>query len=318
MKQLTPHPLGLRDLHGESPATSPRTGNTVIRLAVFLSLWMAATVCAADGAATGTPQPLPCERLGVLELKSVKEPSGICYHTTRKTLFVVDDSGTVCEFKPDGSVVHEKRVRSADFEGITHDPSSGLLYVAVEGAESILELDPASLDVKREFAIPRTFQGRTVMKKGGQGIEAIAFVPDRARAHGGTFFVANQSFDLRSEDDISALFEVEVPLKSGRAATNEVRILRCLKMDVMDLAALHYDADTDVLYAVSDATDRLMACSRAGHILRTWTLPGDNQEGITVTPDGVLYIAQDSGGVLKLRINWPLLEQRTSTRNRVP
>jgi hypothetical protein len=61
-----------------------------------------------------------------------------------------------------------------------------------------------------------------------------------------------------------------------------------------------------------------MACSRAGHILRTWTLPGDNQEGITVTPDGVLYIAQDSGGVLTLRITWPLLKQRPSTGDRVP
>ena len=36
-------------------------------------------------------------------------------------------------------------------------------------------------------------------------------------------------------------------------------------------------------------------CSRA------YAFPGDNQEGITADPNGFLYIAQDSGGILKLK-----------------
>jgi hypothetical protein len=257
-----------------------------------LILTLAFLTCAGMAAAANKPDPLPCERLEVLELKSVKEPSGVCYHTVRKTLFVVDDGGVLCEFKPDGTVVNQKRVRSADFEGVTHDPASGLLYVAIEGQEAILEVDPESLQVRRQFAIPRTFQGKTVMKAGGQGIEAITFVPDRAHPQGGTFFVANQSFDLSSEDDLSAIFELDIPLKTAGAVSNEVKILRCIRPGVPDIAGLHYDAQKDILYAASDAGDQLLAFRRTGEHIRSWLLPGDNQEGIAVAPDGVLYVAQ--------------------------
>ena len=74
--------------------------------------------------------------------------------------------------KTDGKVLRTTRLRHNDLEGITHDPSSGLLYVAVEGAEDILELDPDTLAVLRTFSIPRKLNGKTVLKKGGGGIEA--------------------------------------------------------------------------------------------------------------------------------------------------
>lgn len=281
-----------------------------MRLVIVVGLGVAQVICSTEGVAADKINPLPQERIGLLELKTVKEPSGVCYHSKRKTLFVVDDSGVVCEFKPDGSIVKQKQIRSADFEGITHDPSTGLLYIAIEGAESILEVDPETLQPQREFAVPRTFQGKTVMKKGGQGIEAITFVPDKKHPHGGTFFVANQSFDLNATEDISAVFEVEVPLKGKNPKPGNVKILRCFRAGVIDVSGLHYDARRDILYAISDATDRIIAYTRTGDLLQTWTLPGDNQEGITVDPDGVMYIAQDSGGVLKLKIDWQKMQER--------
>jgi hypothetical protein len=279
-------------------------------LAALVGLWVAQLVFSTDAVAADKISPLPHERIGLLELKTVKEPSGICYHSKRKTLFVVDDGGVVCEFRPDGGIVKQTQVRPADFEGITHDPLTGLLYIAVEGAESILEVDPDTLQVKREFSIPRTFQGKTVMKEGGQGIEAITFVPDRNHPHGGTFFVANQSFDLGAAEDISAVFEIEAPLRGRGSRPGSVKILRYFKAAVVDVSGLHYDAKRDVLYAISDATDRIMAYTRGGELLRAWSLPGENQEGITVDPDGIMYIAQDSGGVLKLKIDWRKMRQR--------
>ncbi|OGV42064.1 MAG: hypothetical protein A2X46_05800 [Lentisphaerae bacterium GWF2_57_35] len=274
--------------------------STAILAGFFLTGFIAAPETAA------ADKPLPVEQSERLELKGIEEPSGVCYHTTRKTLFVVDDGGEVCEFTPQGKIVQRKRIRRADFEGIAHDPATGFLYIAIEGEEAILEVDPETLKPRREFPLPRTFEGRTVMKEGGQGIEAIAFVSNPAHPHGGTFFVANQCFDPKKyPEDLSAIFEVEVPLKAESFQPADIKILRCIRPDAIDISALHYDAQRNLLYAVSDETDRLLAFSRTGEQLDAWTLPGENQEGLVMDADGFMYIAQDSGGVLKLKIGSP-------------
>ena len=70
---------------------------------------------------------------------------------------------------------------------------------------------------------------------------------------------------------------------------------------MIDLAGLHYDADRNCLYVVSDATNTLFEVSKAGRILKAHAFPGANQEGIAVDDDGHFYIAQDSGGIIKYR-----------------
>jgi myo-inositol-hexaphosphate 3-phosphohydrolase len=39
----------------------------------------------------------------------------------------------------------------------------------------------------------------------------------------------------------------------------------------------------------------------AGEFLNSWAFPGDNQEGMAVDEEGFLYIAQDSGGIIKTK-----------------
>ena len=245
----------------------------------------------------GPPMPFPCEMIGDIDRARFNEPSGICYHAQRGTLFVAGDEGDVCEMATDGTMIRQKRVRRADFEGITYDPSSGLLYVAIEGEEAILELDPDRLDALREFKIPRSFQGATLMKEGGQGIEAVVFVPDSKHPQGGTFFVANQSMNLDNPEDISGIFEVEIPLKNP----GEVKILRYFEPGIPDLSGLCYDAAEDCLYVISDVANQIRAYTRAGERLGLWMLPGTDQEGIAFDAQGFLYIAQDSGGIVKLK-----------------
>ena len=257
------------------------------------------------GCTTVPPQPtisssivFPYEWAGDIDKTEFNEPSGICWHSQRRTLFVVGDEGDVCEIKTDGTLIQKKRVRHADFEGITHDPSTGRLYIAVEGAEAIIELEPETLDVLREFALPRTFEGRTVMKAGGQGIEAITFVPDPTHPEGGTFCVANQAFSLALEDDISAVFQVELPLRSK---TGEARLLGYFEPGVIDLSGLYYESASGHLFVISDAANVILEYSRDPALVKAYAFPGDNQEGITADNAGYLYIAQDSGGILKLK-----------------
>lgn len=268
----------------------------------MMAVWLTCLL-AVSGTSAGEPTEaaravFPHERVGNIDQIRFNEPSGICFHTKRGTLFVVGDAGEVCEIETDGKLVKQKWIRRADFEGITHDPGTGLLYIAVEGAERIIEMDPETFTTLREFQVPRKVGERTLLKAGGQGIEAITFVPDPRHPEGGTFYVANQCFQLDNTDDVSVLLELEVPLKSE---AGEVKVLRCFEPRIIDLSGLYYDASSDHLFVLSDATDAIMEYSRDHRLLHTWAFPGDNQEGITVDADGFLYIAQDSGGIIKLK-----------------
>ena len=244
----------------------------------------------------------PHKWLGNVDKIKLREPSGIVYHPGRGTLFVVGDEGDICEIKTDGTLVkkvHGQKKR--DYEGITCNPATGLLYIAVEGEERILEVDPDTLETNREIVIERTFQGKTLMKAGGQGIEAITFVPTPNHPEGGTFYVANQSFTLTDPEDISAIFEIEVDLTSGGTGETRGKTLRWFSLGVTDMSGLVYDQASDRLYVISDATNTFWEVTRDGRVIRSLAFPGDEQEGIAMDPEGNIYIAQDTGGILKIK-----------------
>jgi uncharacterized protein YjiK len=238
------------------------------------------------------------EWVGDIDKEGFNEPSGICWHAHRETLFVVGDEGDICEITTDGVLVKQQHLRPADFEGVTYDPTTGLLYLAIEEEESILEVDPETLKIRRAFQLPRNFQGNTLLQTGGEGIEAITFIPDSAHPEGGVFYVANQAFTLSNEQDISAVFQVELPL---RTPEGEVTITGYFEPGIIDLSGLHYDPTTDRVLVIGDAANLILEYSRRHKLLNVWAFPGDNQEGITLDDDGFLYIAQDTGGVIKLK-----------------
>ncbi len=242
---------------------------------------------------------LPSKWIGDIDSVGFNEPSGIVFSAESDTLFVVGDEGDICEIRLDGELIRQAHIHDGDFEGITIDPSTGFLYIAVEGEERIIELDPGDLSIRREFAIDRQFNGQTVLARGGQGIEAITFAPDADHPEGGVFFVANQSFSLDTDEDVSAVFVIEAPLSSTSSEGQTASITRYFRLGVIDLAGLQYHEDYDTLYVISDAANVIMETTRSGHILRSYAFPGDNQEGITFDDKGFLYIAQDSGGIVK-------------------
>jgi len=256
--------------------------------------------CCPLGRANNTTACFPYEWVGRIEGLNLEGPSGIVYHQERRSLFVVGDRGDICEITRDGDVIKRKKIRNADFEGITYNPSSGLLYIAVEGEENIIEIDPADFRVLREYSIDRAFKGTTVLKAGGDGVEAITFVPNSHRPEGGTFYIANQGFDLEDTEDPSAIFELHLPLQ-GRSSGGRARIIRGISFNAIDLSGLSYDRLNGRLYAISGVWNTLFEITMEGVILETYTLPGDNQEGIAVDERGILYIAQDSGGIVTVQ-----------------
>ena len=246
------------------------------------------------------PVALPYNWIGSITQTQIAEPSGITYHPTRRSLFLADDSGSVHEVSLEGRLIQSKGLNARDIEGITVDPSTGLLYAAVEGDEVILELEPEHLAIQREFRIGRDFKGEQLLRKGGMGIEAIAFVPDASHPEGGTFWVGNQSFSLKAKDEPSVVCEVVVPLRSTTAKQADGAIIHAYKMNFIDISGLAYDAQGDFLVLISDTTNLLVELKREGTILRQYLLPGDEQEGIVLDGLGYIYVAQENGEIIKL------------------
>ena len=240
----------------------------------------------------------PYEYRGNIDQVKFNEPSGLVFHPGRGTIFAVGDNGDLLEMETDGQQVKQVHMDSTDLEGITADPATGLLYVAVEGEEQILELDPESFAVLREFFIERKVAGKAVLKEGSQGIEGIAFAPDSEHPEGGVFYVANQGLDLAAAEDLSAICEVVLPLRSSKEGAT-VAIQRYFEPGFIDVSGLHYDAEADLLVLIGDAVNGIFYFRRSGELIGGHALPGDNQEGIAVDADGNMYIAQDSGGIIK-------------------
>ena len=79
------------------------------------------------------------------------------------------------------------------------------------------------------------------------------------------------------------------------------KITRVLPVDLDDPAAMYYDFNSGLLNIVSDADNILYAVSLNGQVVKQYAFLGDNQEGLTRDSEGFLYIAQDSGGILKVK-----------------
>ena len=265
---------------------------------VYLLLQMEGSVT--KGIAGSRPVALPYDWIGNIAKSRIAEPSGITYHSARQSLFIADDSGSIHEVQLDGTLIRSRMLNELDIEGITVNPDTGFLYAAVEDDETILELDPETLAIQREFKIERNFEGEQILKKGGMGIEAIAFVPDASHPEGGTFWVGNQSFSLKSKDELSVVCEVTVPLRSGTTRRAAGTIIHAYRMNFIDISGLTYDAQGDVLVLISDTSNLLVELKREGTILGQYLLPGDDQEGVVLDGLGYMYIAQESGEIIKL------------------
>jgi uncharacterized protein YjiK len=233
---------------------------------------------------------------GNIDARGIVQPSGICFHPTRRTLFVVSDEGGVFEIRTDGTPVADWRV-PGDLEGVTVDPSTGLLYAVVEGEDVILEFDPAAGAVTRRFPVDRAFGGNVNflekrMDQYDNGIESLVFVPDGRHPEGGTFYAGNQ-------EDPPVIVELRVPLRS--AGAGEAKILRVLPFAMDDPSGLAYNPAAGTLSVISDADNIYAEITMEGKLVRAFAFPGNDQEGFARDSDGYLYIVQDSGGILKLR-----------------
>jgi len=229
-----------------------------------------------------------------------REPSGIVFSARRGTLFVVDDEGAICELQLDGTLVKKKRINRADLEGLTLDPATGLLYAIEEHTKTILEINPGSFELLRQFQIETTPGIHLPTEKhSSKGIEAITFIPDPGHPSGGTFFIAGKGWRTRHAKSVAAVYEIDVPLHDTAAASRTAYMVRYFEPGISDLSGLHYDNRLQQLLLISDSHDTLMLLTTDGKTRASYPLPGKNQEGITLDSEGYLYLAEDSGNIIR-------------------
>ena len=255
--------------------------------------------------------PFPGQHVATFHEQHCKEPSGIVFHRSRGTLFVVGDEGDICELRTDGTLLDRAHIRKTDLEGITTSPVTGKLYAIDEFAPAILEIDPNSLAVSGHISI-----GLAAAQHNGEnrkrGFEAITLLADSVHPADSRLFIANQG---RSDRAAAAVYKLTVPLPdSGNSAT----ILQIIEQQTADLSGLHYDDRSGLLLLISDAHNTLLLMTPGGIIATGYALPGENQEGITLDDEGHLYIAEDSGNIVKYTFPAMLEQQaiRKSGRTR--
>ena len=255
------------------------------------------------------PIQLPYKSIGNIAPILMRELSGATYHPQRQTVFVVGDEGDIYEIRTDGGLIRQGYLKQTDIEGITVHPETGFLYAVVEGDEEILEIVPHTFQVTRKFRVNRQFEGKELLKKGGMGLEAIAFIPNAFHPEGGTFWVGNQSFSLKQGKEPSIICEVVVPLVSSKPAPGvdkakmkqaEGQIARFFPLSIIDISGLAYDLERQCLLVMSDTTNLLQEVTLDGNVRRQYLILGHDQEGIVIDKMGFMYIAQENGEIIKL------------------
>lgn len=236
--------------------------------------------------------PFPGRLVATFNEQHCKEPSGIVFSKSRGTLFVVGDEGDICELRTDGTLVNKASIRKKDLEGITSNPVTGSLYALDELSTSILEIDPDNLEVLQHIQIDLLPKQHKHEEK-NRGFEAITFLPDPGEQVNSRLFIANQG---RSDRASAAVHKLTIPLPDSG---NVAKTLQTFEQKISDLSGLHYDDRSGLLLVISDAHNTLLLMTTEGDIHTSYTLPGENQEGITLDDEGYLYIAEDSGNIIK-------------------
>jgi hypothetical protein len=227
----------------------------------------------------------------------VPEPSGVVFDADRGALFIAGDRGDIGEFSLTGALLNHRNIDQADFEGITCNPASGLLYAVVEAKGKIVEIDPDSLQRTREFFLDWIFNGRLILNPKKESIESIAFAPDSLDANGGIFFLANKSVKIEDTDQPSLIIEAALPLASTENPPPASLILKTIYPGIFTMSDLYFDAASQNLFVLSDSTDLMFQMDTAGQIIQSFKLPGDRQEGVTAVSDSSFVITDDTGPV---------------------
>jgi uncharacterized protein YjiK len=246
---------------------------------------------ASDAGATAGPGSLASPE--VVPVPGLREASGVAWSPARGRLFVVGDRGTLAEVEPSGAVVARHHVRG-NLEDLTvHEPSGRLVLLAEKKGELVV-WDPATAAETARFPLDvAAVLGRTPADP-NQGFEGLVFRAEPGRPGGGVFHLVHQRKPARL---VSLAFD---PTGSARTLGAPDVLSRHPLKPYDDLTAVTWSGRLGRLLVIAERADRLLVVSPDGAIDADEPLPGDQQEGLALAPDGTLWVADERRGLLRI------------------
>ena len=229
----------------------------------------------------------------VVAVAGLREASGIAWHPARRRFFVVGDRGTLAEIERTGAVAAIHHV-SGNLEDVTvHGPSGRLVLLAEKEGELVV-WDPATASETARFALDVAgVLGREPADR-NQGFEGIVFRAEAGRPGGGVFHLVHQRKPARL---VTIVFDPTGPARTLGAA--DVLARHALK-PYENLTAVAWSDTLGRLLVIAESADRLLVVSLDGTIDADLPLPGEQQEGLALDPEGALWVADERRGLLRL------------------
>lgn len=225
-------------------------------------------------------------------LRDFPEPSGIAWHHERGTLFLVGDRGHIAEISARGKLLRSEKVGKLDFEGVTVGPEGRVYAVVEEKPPRLLEIDPDTLEVRRELEIDRDFEGkRVICRRPNEGLEGLCWVEeDRA------FYAVNQDAPPR-------IVRLVLP-EDGKKKVRIDRVIDLEKAVDNQANGLAYDPASRHFLVTESGGDRAHGAvhevTRKGKLVRSIPLDADHPEGLALDGRGAAFVAQDGGRILRI------------------
>ncbi len=191
----------------------------------------------------------------------LEELSGLCMTKDSTALWAVGDEGALCQVSFSG-VVKPVLTLDMDTEGITLDPATGDLYLAVEGDQMVCRVaapDYQKLDTL--FYIQEAVQGNFE----NNGLEGISFYKDSL------LFVGSQ------EDALLWTCKLDGSIVARRSLMSETSLIE-------EIAGLCYDPSKNWLWVTdSDACKLFLFSANTFDLLASYDIPSiENAESICI------------------------------------
>lgn len=236
-------------------------------------------------------------------LASVREPSGIAWHASRRHLFVVGDEGTLAELDAAGAVLGLWRL-SGNLEDVTVVEGDRRLLLLDERGSALVEFDPgAGVEGRRLRLDPASLAGYAGADA-NQGFEGITLWP--GGPPGGTRLVLVH----QSQPALAVVAALEGDASRGFDAVRLVA--RWPLAPHEDLTAVSWADALERLLVVADGGRSLLVVTPAGHVESELALPSGRHEGLCLDGDGALWLADDHGGLLRVEGALPRLRRELS------
>ena len=210
----------------------------------------------------------------------VEEISGLCLNADKSALISCGDQGVVKQLSFEGEA-SDILVYPADMEGVTIDPSTGDLYLAIEGSQEVARLAAPAYDTYESLFKVQEAIDSNYRNGGLEGVEYykhdILFVGSQVDAN---------LWQYRTDGTI-------VSKISFAAFATEI-------------AGLCYEPEEDLLWVTDSRQAKIFLCKTDGTLLATYEVPFvDNLESICVDRErGCIWVASDEDSPKLYRLDF--------------